>query len=113
MIVLAKLLFLALVALEKINAETGKLVKKLDVVAVNVSQISSITQSATERLLEDAMSIDKQTKSGSNSDSGPFVQVTDQMRRVELNTMVRKSHPPFLCDCRNAAAHRSTCAVLL
>jgi hypothetical protein len=50
MLTLCVLLFLALVALEKINAETTKLVKKLDMVGIEVSRTSAVAQSARERL---------------------------------------------------------------
>jgi hypothetical protein len=62
MLVLAALLFLALVALERINAETTKLVKKLDVVGIEVSRTSSVAQTARERILDDQEQIDQEEK---------------------------------------------------
>ena len=53
MIVLGALVFSALVALERINNETTKLLKKLDIVAVNVARISSVKQSVEERNNDD------------------------------------------------------------
>jgi hypothetical protein len=50
MLVLCALLFLSLVALEKINAESKKLVRVLDEVGIEVSKISTVAQSARERL---------------------------------------------------------------
>ena len=58
MLVLAALLFLALVALERINAETTKLVKKLDLVGIEVSRTSTISQTARERLDQDKMALE-------------------------------------------------------
>eukprot|EP01047_Picozoa_sp_COSAG01_P006269 COSAG01_NODE_226_length_21147_cov_59.226435_22_plen_600_part_00 len=53
MIVLAALLFLALVALERFNADTKKLVKVLDAVSIEVSRTSTATNTARERLKDD------------------------------------------------------------
>lgn len=53
MLALAALLFLALVALERINAETKKLVKTLDSVGIEVSRTSAVAQTAKERIIDD------------------------------------------------------------
>jgi hypothetical protein len=60
MLTLCALLFLALVALEKINAETTKLVKKLDLVSIEVSSTSAVAQSAKERLDDDREHLDEE-----------------------------------------------------
>lgn len=61
---LAELVFLALVALERINAETTKLVKKLDLVGIEISRTSTVVQTARERLESD------QLHSSQNEDKG-------------------------------------------
>ena len=47
--IIGGLLFLSLVALERINNETSKLLKKLDLVAIEVSRVSSVEQSTAAR----------------------------------------------------------------
>lgn len=59
MLVLAMLVFLALVALERINSETTKLVRKLDLVGIEVSRTSTVAQTARERLELDALRDDR------------------------------------------------------
>ena len=50
MLVLGVLMFLCLVALERINGETMKLLKRLDQVGVEVSKVSSVDNSVSERV---------------------------------------------------------------
>ena len=47
--IIGGLLFLSLVALERMNNETTKLLEKLDLVAIEVSRVSSVQQSAADR----------------------------------------------------------------
>ena len=54
MMVLGMLLFLCLVALERINVETDKLLKRLDLVGLEVSRVTNVEASVEERAKLDA-----------------------------------------------------------
>ena len=64
MTVLCTLLLLALIALERINKETTKLLRKLDMVSIEVSSTSNVAQTAKERLRKDILEAQDQTIKG-------------------------------------------------
>ena len=78
MLVLAALLFLALIALERINSETTKLINKLDAVSIDFTRISTVDQLAHERQQE------AEYNEGDEDDEDARLLSTKLRRRKEL-----------------------------
>jgi hypothetical protein len=90
---IGSLLFLALIAMERMNNETIKLLKHLDVVAIEVTRMSSVQQSTLERelvALEQAQGDAGSDQPGPGKGPGSFTPLRDLQLRKQLLALERE-----------------------